>query len=215
MTAIDKPRTIRKGDEDFPSTPVPFKTTNAILAFCLYQLGVPEWRPPVNVYDAPILESISRRLHLDRMPIIRLARFCWERKELGRVEYWFEKTPEIEHYLKWYSDQEAEIKAEGNDKDIGARIREIMALATRLPEDRPKIPGPLMDEREALMRIFCIALKFRIEFMNRWKETLAELEIPVDGKAQSTGPDSTRYPGKTRVPVTASDDMLRKMNLIS
>jgi hypothetical protein len=211
MTATDKPRTIRKGDGDFPSTPAPFKTSDAILAFCLYNLGVPEWRPPVNVYTEPILQRLGYR----GLTLIEAAKSAWNHQERGKVEYWFEKTSEIEHYLNWYSDQEAEIKAEGNDKDIGARIREIMALATRQPEDRPEIPGSLMDEREALIRIFCISLKFRIEFMNRWKETTAELEIPVDGKVESTGPNSTRYPGKKRVPVTASDDMLRKMNLIS
>jgi hypothetical protein len=108
MTATDKPRTIRKGDGDFPSTPAPFKTSDAILAFCLYNLGVPEWRPPVNVYTEPILQRLGYR----GLTLIEAAKSAWNHQERGKVEYWFEKTSEIEHYLNWYSDQEAEIKAE-------------------------------------------------------------------------------------------------------
>jgi hypothetical protein len=192
------------------SYPVPFKTSDAILAICLYMAGVPEWIPPTNEYD----ELILKRLGYGGLKLIEAARKAAARKDRGRVEYWYEKTKELDYFLKCYSDQEAEISAKGDDIDAGERIRQIMAKATRPEEERSDIPGPIMDEREALIRIFCIVLKFRVPFVNRWKEAVPAIVVSEKGSPKVINEDTTRYPGMKRVPVNASDEMLRKLKLL-
>lgn len=197
--------------------PVPFKTTEPILALCLRMVGVPMFVPPMNVYDRGILARLGYRGTKLREAAIEADR----QKQRGRVEFYFEKTPELDYFLKVFAEQEKEINEEGNDMDAGERIRQIMALATRPPEDRPDIPGPLMDEREATIRVLCIGLKMRPRFLAQWTEWTSFLDVTKDAQPpeelglDSFGRKRVRFhPGLKRVPVNASDAMLKKLNLL-
>lgn len=192
------------------SNPLPFSTTDAILALCLRMAGVPMWLPPMNVYTVDILDRLG---YTGRGLTLRQAAVEADKnKARGRIEYWFTKTPELPDLLKIYHDQENEIKSEDKDVDAGERIREIMSKATNVPDDGSE----QMDEREALIRLFCIALKMFVPFKNQYKEWTSFLEIQKNGRdPEQVGPNTTRYfPGLNRVPVNASDSMLKKLKLL-
>lgn len=193
------------------TTPVPLKTTDAILAYCLRMVGVPMLAPPMNVYTEDILKRLGYEGHTVREAAIEAD----AAKEKGRVEYWFNKTPESQAFIDIYHKQETEIKAEGDDRDAGERIREIMARATRPETDRPEYPGEIMDEREALLRVLCISQKMFVPFKNQFKEWTSFLEIEAPKPSKQISKNVTRfYPGLTRVPVNADDQMLKDLKLL-
>ena len=180
---------------------VPFKTDDAILAQCLVNAGVPEWQTPTNCYDEAILRGLGfRGLTLDEA-----AKAAWQQKKRGHVDYYFERTPELDHFIKSYREQVAEIESKDADKDAGAALRAIIARATA-----PENP---MDEREALLRITCINLKLRVAFVNRWKELTPFLRIQEAGSAQETGENTTRHPGFKLIPLTLSAERKAKIGL--
>lgn len=186
-------------------TPIPFKTDDAILASCLYSAGVPESWNPTNIYD----EGILKKLGLGGMILWEAAKTAFKRKYRGHIEYYFERTPELAFLLKAYRDQEAIIKAEGENKDIGEAIREIMRVAAGRLNDGETV----MDEREAILRITCIVLKTRTDFVNRWKNEVPYLRIAAAGSVEKPSLNVERHPGFKMIPLTASDETIQKMNL--
>src|SRR5262252_8695144 len=69
----------------------PFHTTDAILAFSLYLVGVPfyeERKPCINMYD----EGILKRLGFTGGTIEEGVRKALARKKKGHVEYGFQRT---------------------------------------------------------------------------------------------------------------------------
>ncbi len=224
-----------------PGAGLPFATTDAILAQCLRIAGVKEKDiSPRNIYDEEILfkagggirdadsGAIIRKSRFSGLSIIEAARSAHgagsptsrgTRRDRGvpsplkgRIEYHFEHTPETGYLVNAYRDQEKTVK-EG-EGDAAEAIREIMRLAA----GRLKGDEVIMDEREALLRILCVALKTRIEYVNRWKEVVPTLHI----RGKHTSTSETNGNRKTErhtlndkfVPLNASDDLLRKMQLI-
>lgn len=177
---------------------VHFKTDDAVLAQSLYNAGVPEFLPPTNTFT----EQILKRLGYRGVPLIEAARAAWKKSDRGRVEYHFERTPELPHFLRCYSEQQSEISADGVPVDAGESLRAIMAKAA----------SGEMDEREALLRITCVNGKCRIQFVNRWKELPARLEIQDPGEAVTVG-DRTSHPGGKNISLAMSDEKLKELGL--
>lgn len=189
--------------------PVPFSTTNAILAFALENAGVPRFRTPTNSFT----EESLRRLYAGKgFTLIEGLRDAWKKKIRGEVRYWFEKTPELPFLLKAYEDQEAIINAPG-DQDGGELVREIIARATGR-DPKTSEPIPQMDEREALVRLTCVFLKGRVIFMDLWKTLPPRLTIPRSGEVEHLGNNTTRHPGFDEIGADASDERLQKMGLL-
>lgn len=197
------------------STPVPFRTQEAILAFALYICGVPEWMPPVNIYDEAILftggggkkdarGNILKSSRYAGLTLEDAARQAFRENVKGHVEYWFERTRELDYFLKTYREQEAEIKAEGGNTDVGVRMRAIM--------ERAAAPDNPMDEREALLRLATIALKTNVAFKNRWKASKPFLRISSPGQVKRTGNTET-HPGMKLIPLDASDTIKKDLKL--
>ncbi len=181
--------------------PLPFRTDDAVLAFGLYNAGVPEYRPPTNEFD----ESILRRLGFagNGTTLWQSARNAWERKGRGRVEYWFERADELAHFLKVYEEIKKLLSAESPDIDGGEYLRSVMAQNAK----------ETMDEREALFRIAVITLKCRIAFMSRWEKVVPSLRITDPGEPVAVGPDTTRYPGFKLVSLNSTPEQLAKLGL--
>ncbi len=179
---------------------IPLRTDDAVLAFGLYNAGVPEWRAPTNTFDEPIL----RRLGFtgSGCTLWEAARNAWSRKARGRVEYWFERTPEISHFLKVYEEIKALLAPESPPMDGGEYLRSVMSANAQ----------ETMDEREALFRIAVITLKCRINFMTRWEQIVPELSIPLGGEVTTAG-TTTTYPGFKRVPLNSTPEQLAKLGL--
>lgn len=209
-----------------PGVGLPFVTSDAILAQCLRIAGVPEtpWSPR-NIYDEEILFKagggikddqgiVTRKSRFAGLSIIAAAIAAWKSQPStkGRVEYHFEHTPEIAYLVAAYRDQEKIVKeAEG---DAGEAIREIMRLAAGRLNEGEKI----MDEREALLRLLCVALKTRIQYVNRWKTVVPILHVRGDRAKSIENHGNHKIERHTLndkfVPLNASDDLLRKMKLI-
>jgi hypothetical protein len=231
---------MKMSEQDFQSgKALPFKTQDAVLANCLRVAGLIETsHSPVHVYDADILFKIgggqrdksgkaTRPSRFAGLTSIEAARKAHAEGARGRVEYHFEHSHILEPLLLAYKDQVKQI--EEGEGDASDAIREIMRRATGRP-DPPAValPAgigcnmtltlPLLDEREALLRILCVALKLRIEFVNRWKNVTPVLVISDISPAQShTTPDGVRVersPGGKFVPINASDEILRRMKLL-
>ena len=173
--------------------PVPIKTQDAILAFCLYAAGVPEALPPSNIYDADSL----KKLGYHGLTLEEAAKTAHRKNQRGTVEYYFEKTPELDYFLGAYREVQDQIKNAPENSDAGVAIREIMARAAD--------PEKPMDEREAVLRISCIVLKLRPDFVGRWKlNSWIKISVPSP---------SGREPGFKMMPVNASPELRQKMNL--
>jgi hypothetical protein len=212
---------------------LPFKTTDAILAQCLRSAGLKETAlSPRNIYDADIVfrggggvkdkaGNVIRSSRFAGMDIFDAAKQLHKAGIRGRVEYHFEHPGELlTYFLDAYSDQVKKID-EGTG-DAAEAILGIMRLAAGRLEEGEKV----MDEREAVLRILCIALKLRIEFVNRFKEEAAAVVcLPDPGEVQSRPgirhdvkgePIRTTivsYPGGKFVPLYASKELLAKMKL--
>lgn len=180
---------------------VPFRTDDAILAQCLVNAGVPEWQTPTTSYD----ESILRGLGYEGTPLLEAARLACKKKQRGHVDYYFERAPELDHFVKAYRDQEAKINSKDEDTDAGAALREIMAAAAATESP--------MDEREALLRITCINLKCRVAFVNRWKDYPPFLRLNDKGDEQPIGGGVVKFPGFKLVPINSTPEQLAKLGL--
>jgi len=200
---------------------LPFKTTDAILAMCLRAAGIVECRwTPRNVYTADILfiaggglkdnrdGKVLRRSRYSGLSLIEGARAAWKDRVKGRVEYHFEHSPEIQYFVDCYNDQKKIVEDESvAATDAGEAIRWIMHLAAGEYKEVPGVSPATkqMDEREAVLRIMCITLKVRPQYVNSWKSVVPVLEILTD--------ENGKKGGKV-IPLNTSDEELRKMKLL-
>lgn len=183
---------------------LPFKTTDAILAQCLRSAGLKETPlSPRNVYDADIIFRAGGGVKDKAGNVIRSSRFAGldifdAAKQLhkagirGRVEYHFEHPGRLlPHFLEAYSDQQKKIQDAPEGADAAEAILEIMRRAagrTSPEEEKAGLSVTLMDEREAVLRILCIALKLRIEFVNRFKEEYSAVVLIANPGETQTRP---------------------------
>lgn len=195
------------------SQPVPYKTTDAILAQCLANAGVPEFIPPTNTFTADILRKLGYKGTKPGEGPLYFARIAWKRGDRGRVDYTFEKTPEATHFLGVYKELTAQADDPFVNLDASAEIARVMRLAAEGDEHDQK-----MDEREAVFRITFVTLKCRVAFVNRYKNFPARLEIPNAGETITTGLREgqrlEQRPGGNNISLAMTDEQLRKMKLL-
>lgn len=149
-----------------------FKTSEAILAFCLDIAGcefLDPRQPCVNIYDAEILGNLGYR----GKPLWEGAQESWKDQKKGHVEYILKQTPRLLELIRAYRDQCAELEKPGGNATLIV-ISIIGALKA----------GSILED-EALLRIACVNLKTRGDFMNIWKKMVPILRVPVEGKSKS------------------------------
>lgn len=198
---------------------LPFKTQDAILANCLRAAGFQETMlSPLNLYDADILFKagggikdkdgrVIRASKFAGLNIVEAARRAHKEGQRGHVEYHFEHHADIARFCKIYGEQCQEI--EEGDAKIDASQRLLDLSDSRSTN---------YDSRERIFRIICIALKLRIEFVNRWKKQTPYLLVK-DQSAPSTQklPDGGKLvttPGGKMIPISAPDQTFKNMGLI-
>ena len=151
----------------------PFDTQDAILAACLHFAGVPFFEertkdatfpvPVVNLYD----EEILKKLGFTGMTIEEATKKAFESGKKGSVKYLFKRTESLEALTAAYRDEVAHI-----EKDEGTASQRILAHM---------VAAKATGHAETLLRIACVILKTRLEFMNLWKQTSPLIRIKMTG----------------------------------
>ena len=176
----------------------PFGTQDALLAACLYFAGVPFWdarQPCIHRYNAEILN----RLGFSGMPLEEAAHKAYAARKRGHIEYLFKWPKEMRGLLKAFHDEENQVlKGEGTAAE---RLANIMAMRKIQPEER-------------VIRIACLLLKMRIQFMRLWESQIPRLRISNTGMPEEIRAGVTSYPGWKEIPLDASDKLKRKMGLL-
>lgn len=173
----------------------PFTTQDALLAACLYFSGVPFWDerwPCIHRYNAGILNKLG----YSGLPLEEAANKAFAARKRGNIEYVFKWPKELPALVKAFHDEESKVlKGEGT---AAQRLSEIMELNVS-PEER-------------LVRISCLMLKMRVQFMRLWESVTPRLRIGGPGKGETQG-NVTRYGPWKDIPLNASKELKQKMGL--
>lgn len=177
----------------------PFNTTDAILAFCLYLAGIPffeKFKPCLNIYDADTLS----RLGFSGMTLEEGTREALRRKKKGHVEYAFRQAPSLDRILKIYNHQQEEV---AKDLHVDAMVQEIAQTD--------------MDPIEKAVRLACVILKTRVQFMSLWQHMEPLIAVRNEGRSKISerrdGSKVVKRPGFRLVSLNANQKTKDKMRL--
>jgi hypothetical protein len=152
----------------------PFNTSNAILAYSLHLAGVP-WhndRYPCKVfYSKPILDKFmngSGSPYYKGWELEEAVKHAHKTGRRGHVEFILERVPRLSKLLKAYRDQVAEL--ESRDGFLHELVSELAA----------KVNGP--DPDIAKVRLYCVILQKRMDFMELWTHQVPRYIIPNPGR---------------------------------
>lgn len=154
----------------------PFNTSNAILAYCLHLAGVP-WDKPTHparvLYSPEIMEKFrngSGQPFYQGWEFQKAVEHAHKTGRRGHVEYVFQRTPRLSRLLKAYRDQVADL-----DNKDGYLHELVSDLASQLTKLEPDI---------AMVRMACIFLQKRMDFMELWKHQVPLMVIPNAGRVR-------------------------------
>ncbi len=184
----------------------PFSTSNAILAYCLHLAGVP-WendKHPIRVlYSAEILNKFkngSGEPFYKGWELEKAVEHAHKTKKRGHVEYCFACTPRLSKLLKAYRQQCLELEA----KD-GFLHEYVAELSKQLPQMEPDI---------AMVRLACVFMQKRVEFMEKWEHQIPLVMIPNSGRVQrSRGYIDTKHGSREAMIVTTPGMKIMSLNL--
>lgn len=166
---------------------MPFVTDEAILACCLITAGCEPMNPSApcaNIYDEEILFKIGGgKRDATTREVIKPSRFAgmqlwdaaqaaWKESAKGDVRYEIRLTARCSDLIKIYRHQCATLLS--SDKSSGELILGIIESV---------VAGAMLKD-EAVLRISCINLKTRGEFINCWKNLPPLLRAPRKGKTK-------------------------------
>jgi len=151
----------------------PFNTTDAILAYCLHMAGV-EWQNPHEAakvfYSIDILNKFtngSGEPFYRGWELERAVEHAHKHGKRGHVEYVFKRTERLPLLVKVFHDQVEYLrKAEGVAHEV---VQELIAQRDKLAADVFSV------------RLCCIMLKLRAEFMDIWRHQVPVVIIPNPG----------------------------------
>lgn len=190
-----------------------FSTSEGLLAFCLYLAGCELSDPNAicfHIYTPEILSTLG----LKGEKLWDGAQRAWLNKARGHVEYSFILSQRCNELIQAYREQREELK-ESDDKasDLVLKIMQSASAGAMLPD-------------EAILRIACVNLKIRSEFMNAWKTVVPLLKVPAAGKtrrfdstvtirgkdgAKTLPAKAVEKPGYKLISLNASEETKRKM----
>jgi hypothetical protein len=174
----------------------PFHTQDALLAACLYFAGIPFWNPLlpcIHRYNSKILN----RLGYSGIPLEEAAQKAFKSGKRGNVEYLFKWPQELRSLIKAFHEEETNItKGEGTAAE---RLSQIMESK--------------MEPEERLIRIACLVLKMRLQFMRLWESQTPRLRIDNQKEPQTTLDGVKRHAGWKDIPLNASAELKKKMGL--
>lgn len=193
-----------------------FGTSEGLLAFCLYLSGC-ELADPNQICKHIYTPEILSGMGLKGEKLWDGAQRAWINKLRGHVEYSFILNQRTGELVKAYRDQREQLeKSDAKAADMVLEIMKSAAAGAILPD-------------EAILRIACVNLKIRSEFMNAWKEVVPLLKIPASGKTEKFDTTATahtrdgrtktvpakgvRKPGYILISLNASEETKRKLGL--
>ena len=156
----------------------PFSTSNAILAYCLHLAGVPwenETHPVKVLYSEAIMDKFTNgagQPFYKGWEFEKAVEHAHKTKKRGHIEYCFAHTPRLSKLLKAYKQQIADL--ENKDGYLHEIVRD---LAGQLTEIEPDI---------ATLRLACIFLQKRMDFMALWEHQIPLELIPNPGRVRHT-----------------------------
>jgi len=194
-----------------------FGTSEGLLAFCLYLAGC-ELADPREICKHIYNPEILSNLGFKGVQLWGAAQVAWKEKARGHVEFSFILTQRCGELIEAYREQRKELdESDAKASDLVLKIAQSFAAGAMLPD-------------EMILRIACVNLKTRSEFVNAWKEVVPLLKIPVKGKAERFDTTATAHtqdgrtkivpakgvkkPGYILVSLNASDETKRKLGLI-
>jgi len=196
----------------------PFHTNNAILAFCLWRAGVPFWEPKQPCMVVYTLDMIRKFVDGRGEPVFKgwdfdtpVVKEAHKRGFLGRVTYIFIPTERLKTLLMAFKDQEE-------------KLREAIPVADIVKTVVTVWSDGMMEDDEALLRLACIDLKTRVEFMELWRKQVPCIEAPNEGEVVKTqgviqtkdGPRVAEiydHPGVRVMSVNASKETRERLGL--
>lgn len=188
-----------------------FGTSEGLLAFCLYLAGCELANPAAicfHIYDPDILSKLG----LKGEKLWDAAQRAWLNRARGHVEYSFVLTKRVQELILAYRDQREQLeKSDDKAADMVLKIAQEFSAGAMLPD-------------EMLLRVACVNLKVRSEFMNAWKDVVPLLKVPVVGKTErfdtttvshgKTVPaKGVKKPGYVLISLNASEETKRKLGL--
>lgn len=190
-----------------------FSTAEGLLAFCLYLAGC-ELADPAQICFHLYTPEILSSLGLKGMTLWDGAQQAWKQKSRGHVEYSFILTQRCNELIQAYRAQREELeKSDDKASDLVLKIMQSAAAGAMLPD-------------EAILRIACVNLKIRSEFMNAWKFVVPLLKVPERGTVKRfdstvtiAGKDGARTlpakavskPGYKLISLNAREETKKKM----
>jgi hypothetical protein len=162
----------------------PFVTSNAALAFALYSAGIPfadPRKPCRNIYSEEIVFRIGGGKKDGDGHVIKSSRYAgmpfedavnraFSEDKKGHVEFLFDHPKGLTKLCAAFADQEREFK----EKDIVGSVL--------LSDIMTKIANGTVSQQEGLLRLACVNLKMRPEFMDLWKKQVPMIKIDNRGK---------------------------------
>lgn len=198
---------------------MPFRTSDAILAFSLHAAGVPwfEEKTATETFAVPCYclydEEILKRLGFTGMTMEEAASAAHSQGKKGHIEFLFKMVPTLMDLTAAYRDEVAQIEqGEGRFAD------RLLTLAGLITDD--SIPRP-----EALLRIACITLKMRLPFMSMWKQVSPLIRIRNKGgsmarpamgrnsRGELVQGHAVKYPGYKVVSLNATEKTRKHLKL--
>ncbi len=186
---------------------VPFVTGDGMLAFALYLAGVPlvegdGWCR--NEYTREMLRGYG----FNGVDIRQAATAAVKANKRGKVTFYFNQTPRFRKLLSAYTDQEKQLSENGASVDLD------------------KIIASQMEPDEKMIRLSCVVLKLRGEFMNGWKDLIPFITMQGAGRVEKsqfqfrakdgstrTG-TSVSHPGLKAFSANASDETLKRLEVL-
>jgi hypothetical protein len=155
----------------------PFTTSNAILAYCLHLAGVP-WEKDTRAarvfYSVDILNRFKNGTgdpYYKGWELEKAVEHAHKTGRRGHVEYAFKRTERLSALLRAFSEQQRQL-----DEDTGY-VHEVVSAITKLVYNRA------MEQDVAMVRLACVLLKARSQFMDIWKGQVPIMIVSNPGRA--------------------------------
>lgn len=150
-----------------------FDTREALLALSLSLAGcepLDAAQPCFNLFDEEILAKLGYRgSHL-----FESAKEAWDLKEKGDVGYVFQMSPRLPDLVLAYRDQAKQIEELADGTTAKSLLIKILGQHEL---------GAVMED-EMILRISCVILKTRGQYVNLWKQMVPLLRAPVAGRTK-------------------------------
>ncbi len=185
----------------------PFVTGDGMLAFALYLAGIP-FDDDKNWCRNEYTREMLREYGITGMDVRQAAMAAVKSNKHGKITFYFKRTQRLQILLRSYTDQEAQLSKEGSKVDIS------------------ELCGAEMYADVRAVRLACIILKTRGQFMNGWKQLIPFITMRSEGRTEKSefqfrdrsGRSGTgtqvSVPGITAFSANATDETLKKLGVL-